>query len=139
MGLTEPKETTVTTTYPTNLIDQANPAMFNLFCGTVQEWQNRLSRWLDIAQRKVNDNYAAQFPGLVPSMLEMSMGRRYIRVDEIRDGGAGNRRVWAFIDTRTGDILKPATYRAPAKHARGNLFDPTFGTDRLTPYGPEYL
>lgn len=99
----------------------------------------RLDRWLWTAQDLVNKNYATHFDNLTPSVLEMSDGRRYIRIDSINDGGRGQRSVWAFIDKRTGDILRAATYKAPAKHARGNLFDASSGTSQLTPYGPAYL
>lgn len=99
----------------------------------------RLDRWLWSAQDLVNKNYAQQFPSLTPSMLEMSDGRRYIRIDSIVDGGNGQRSVWAFIDKQSGDILKPAGYKTPAKHARGNLFDSEGGLGSLTPYGPAYL
>lgn len=101
-------------------------------------WQ-RLDEWLQKAQEVVNTNYANNFPGLTPSVLEMTDGRRYVRIDSIVDNGAGQRSVWAFIDKFTGDVLKPATYKAPAKHARGNLFDSDGGVSKLTPYGPAYL
>jgi len=99
----------------------------------------RLDRWLWAAQDIVNQNYAINFNRLTASVLEMSDGRRYIRIDCINDGGRGQRSVWAFIDKKTGDILKPAGYKAPAKHARGNLFDSVGGVGSLTPYGPKYL
>jgi hypothetical protein len=99
----------------------------------------RLDRWLWTAQELVNNHYATHFPSLTPSVLEMSDGRRYIRIDTIKNGGCGQRLVWAFIDKKTGDILKAASYKAPAKHARGNLFDPKGGVAHLTPYGPSYL
>jgi hypothetical protein len=99
----------------------------------------RLDRWLEAAQGLVNENYEKNFPNLVPSVLEMSDGRRYIRIDQISNGGAGQRSVWAFIDKKTGDILKPAGYKAPAKHARGNLFDTFGGLKYVTAYGPAYL
>lgn len=38
-----------------------------------------------------------------------------------------------------GDILKPASYKAPAKHARGNLFAADGGIECVNHYGPEYL
>jgi len=101
-------------------------------------WQ-RLDEWLNKAQEIVNANYANNFPGLIPSVLEMTDGRRYVRIDSIVSNGAGQRTVWAFVDKFTGDVLKPATYKAPAKHARGNLFDSDGGVGKLTPYGPAYL
>jgi hypothetical protein len=99
----------------------------------------RLNQWLWAAQDLVNKNYTNSFPTLTPSLLEMSDGRRYIRIDYIRDGGQGQRSVWAFIDKKTGDVLMPAGYKAPAKKARGNLFDSSGGLASLTPYGPAYL
>jgi hypothetical protein len=99
----------------------------------------RLDRWLWSAQDLINKNYATHFSNLTPSLLEMSDGRRYIRIDSIADGGRGQRSVWAFIDKKTGDILRAAGYKAPAKHARGNLFDAMQGTEMLTPYGIGYL
>lgn len=107
--------------------------------GDSQTAAKRLEEWLQKAQAVVNANYANNFPTLVPSLLEMSDGRRYIRIDTINDGGRGSRSVWAFIDKWTGDVLKPATYKAPAKHARGNLFDSDGGVGKLTAYGPAYL
>lgn len=99
---------------------------------------NRLNQWLEVAQNIVNLNYA-QFPELEPSILEMSDGRRYIRVDTIMDNGRGQRSGWAFIDKQTGDVLQPSTYRNPAKHARGNLLDEYRGVEMLTPHGPASL
>ena len=51
--------------------------------------------------------------------------RRLVHIDErrkffvlVRDGS-----VLAFIDKRTGDIYKPASFKAPAKGIRGNLLN----------------
>jgi hypothetical protein len=53
---------------------------------------------------------------------------------------------WGFISRvdgdlkgapiKKGDLLKAATWKAPAKHSRGNIID---GTARYGVYGPEYL
>ena len=40
---------------------------------------------------------------------------------------------------RAGDIHRPATYRAPAKHARGNVFEDDFGAHCAGPHGVQYL
>jgi hypothetical protein len=40
------------------------------------------------------------------------------------------------VPVKKGDLLKPASWKAPAKHSRGNIFD---GTDKWTFYGPDYL
>lgn len=99
----------------------------------------RLDRWLWTAQDVINKYYANGFDNLTACQLEMSDGRRYIRIDRIRDGGRGQRSVHAFIDKQTGDVLRAAGYKGPAKHARGNLFDTLQGTEMLTPHGIGYL
>jgi hypothetical protein len=53
---------------------------------------------------------------------------------------------WGFISRvdgdlkgapiKKGDLLKAATWKAPAKHSRGNIID---GTARYGVYGPDYL
>lgn len=42
-------------------------------------------------------------------------GRKY---EKLTNGRA----VVAFIEKKTGDIFKPASWSAPAKHARGNIY-----------------
>ena len=71
--------------------------------------------------------------------LVVEIGNKYIRLWV----GTG---CWGFISRvdgdlkgapiKKGDLLKPATWKAPAKHARGNIID---GTARWSEYGPEYL
>ena len=46
-------------------------------------------------------------------------GRKYHKL--IMETGAGSRSVHAFVDKKTGDVYKPASFKAPAKHVRFNL------------------
>ena len=46
-------------------------------------------------------------------------GRKYHKV--IMETGGGSRSVHAFIDKKTGDVFKPASFKAPAKIARYNV------------------
>lgn len=94
------------------------------------------------AQVKINDYYKKSFPNLKPDILIISKGKRYIKI--IQKGVTGsNKSVWAFIDAKEGntfgDILKPASWNAPAKHSRGNVFDGSWGVNSVGPYGPAYL
>jgi hypothetical protein len=71
--------------------------------------------------------------------LVVEIGNKFIR---LWDGSS----CWGFISRvdgdlkgapiKKGDLLKPATWKAPAKHSRGNIID---GTARYTEYGPAYL
>jgi hypothetical protein len=56
------------------------------------------------------------------------------RARVVNDGSA-----YCFIDFATGDVLKCAGYNAPAKHARGNIYDAANGLASIGPYGPAYL
>lgn len=49
---------------------------------------------------------------------------KYYRVEEWEMGRAGS--IHAFIDIATGDIFKPAGWKAPAKGARGNIRDQAY-------------
>ena len=46
-------------------------------------------------------------------------GRKYHKV--IMETEAGSRSVHAFVDKKTGEVYKPASFKAPAKHVRFNL------------------
>lgn len=71
--------------------------------------------------------------------LVMEVGNKFLK---FWDGST----CWGFISRvdgdlkgapiKKGDLLKPASWKAPAKHARGNILD---GTARYGVYGPEYL
>ena len=71
--------------------------------------------------------------------LVMEVGNKFLR---LWDGTT----CWGFISRvdgdlkgapiKKGDLLKPASWKSPAKHARGNIID---GTARYSTYGPEYL
>src|SRR5436189_184485 len=54
--------------------------------------------------------------------LRLERGKRYGRVVRI-EAGQTSGSAHAFIDATNGDVLKPAGWKAPAKHARGNIFD----------------
>jgi hypothetical protein len=71
--------------------------------------------------------------------LVVEIGNKFIRLWQ-------GTSCWGFISRvdgdlkgspiKKGDLLKAATWKAPAKHSRGNIMD---GTARYGVYGPEYL
>ena len=75
------------------------------------------------------------------SLVSLRPGRKFIKVVE------GNR-VWGFVakvdgthkgvPMLKGDILKAATWRAPAKHSRGSIFDSEMHKS-FSWTGPNYL
>ena len=70
------------------------------------------------------DYYAKSLKNLTPPDTEVSFGRKYAKILVVDDSG---RRVHSFVNLTNGDILKAATFNAPAKHARGNVFDANCG------------
>lgn len=87
------------------------------------------------AEQQLIAYFQEHYKNLTPSTLEVVKGKRYYKV--VRHDSQIC--VFAFIDSSNGNILKPASWNAPAKHARGNVFDDNFGLARTTVYGPEYL
>jgi hypothetical protein len=79
--------------------------------------------------------YTEQFAVLESPTVEISMGKRFARI--IKKRGL-NMDAYGFIDLKNGDLLKSASWKAPAMHARGNIFN----QDMLSgcgPYGMAYL
>jgi len=63
-------------------------------------------------------------------------GRKYIKV--IRDSGV-QKSVHCFVNMVNGDVLMASSWKSPAKHARGNVFDENNGLGSMGEYGPAYL
>jgi len=78
----------------------------------------------------------------------IKFGNKYAKITDGYTNIQGMRieSVWGFvvlkectvagINYKTGDLLKAASYNAPAKHARGNIID---GTAKYDVWGPVYL
>ncbi len=71
--------------------------------------------------------------------LSAEMGRRYVRIVKTLYRDPTNRSVFCFVDTTTGNVLKAAGWKAPAKHARGNIYADDNGAGAVSAYGARYL
>lgn len=105
---------------------------------TPQEFDKALASFLKGCQKRIDDEFKMHYPNLKPNKLEMKEGPRFVKIISKVQSGSGTS-AWAFIDKTTGDVLKPASWRAPAKHTRGNIFDQDNGLRSVGPYGPAYL
>jgi len=107
--------------------------------------------WLKGCQEIINKQFAEHYQNLQPSQLvyESAGHSRYIRVVR-QDPSSKQRSAFAFIDKeggkigkflghKRGDILKPASWKAPAPHARGSIFDADNGMKHMNWTGPNYL
>jgi len=69
--------------------------------------------------------------------IQVMPGRRYVRI--VKASGSG-RHAFAFIDTTNGDVLKPAGWKGPAKHARGSILgEASADAYGVTLYGARYM
>jgi len=69
--------------------------------------------------------------------FEITEGKKYFKVIKKNKVGT-SASVHSFINKENGDIYKAATYKAPAKHPRGNIFNNN-GADALDCYQVKYL
>ena len=64
-------------------------------------------------------------------------GGRYVKIIQTRDGVDSS--AFAFVEIETGNVLKAASWSAPAKHARGNIYNEDNGLGCVNPHGIAYL
>lgn len=68
--------------------------------------------------------------------VEYEEGYKYIRVVLVN----GQKSAWGFIDKRTGDIFRAASWKAPSlNHIRGNIYDESNGMKFARWTGPSYI
>lgn len=102
----------------------------------VQKWTQEafdiaLEMWLERAQKIVSSHIRANFKMLsIPTLQIDPNGKKYIRI--VKEGS-----VYCFIDKSNGDVLKAVSWKAPAKHARGNIYK--IGNEGVDQYGAHYL
>lgn len=125
----------------------------NTFSPT-QLFQERLDAFLEHANKQseeywIQQGYTfAKFPVRKPEFASNKWVKVY-SYDRYNDGTERKQSIFAFIARcdfqtktlgyiKTGDIHKPASYQAPAKHARGNIFQENFN-NCVGPIGIVYL
>ena len=64
-------------------------------------------------------------------------GRKYIRIVSEHKLYGGQRSAFCFVEKSTGNVLKCAGWKTPAKHARGNIHK--VGKEGVGEYGALYL
>lgn len=92
-----------------------------------------LQNFLGLAQAMLDAH--AQSHGFPRKVLAVEHGRRYTKV--VVSSETCPTSAYCFID-KNGDVLKPAGWSAPAKHARGNIHDSN-PIAAIGPYGVAYL
>ena len=95
---------------------------------------------MDNLLNNINTDYHKGFPKNKDMVLSLVAGRKFVKV-------VNENSVWGFVakkdgvhkglPMKAGDVLKAASWKAAAKHTRGNIFDKNQDYFRWT--GPDYL
>lgn len=135
------------------IMEQIANGPINPDAATPEQFETALASWLIGCQEIINKFWKdSNYTHSLPPVLKIVNGKRYAivrrhdwRNEEISPDGSA----FAFIDKtggdingvlhRRGDVLKAASYRAPAIHARGNIFDDKNGLAWMRWTGPETL
>lgn len=104
---------------------------------TKNELKPAVDSFLNKLRAETAQYYAERLPNLPVPEIRAEWGRSYIRI-------VMNNSAWGFIalkdsprlNAKAGDLLKTASWKAPAKHPRGSILD---GTAAYTQYGVAYL
>ena len=108
----------------------------NKINGVEYDWSDAIENLLYNIKMKYHDS----FPNGKNMVLSLVAGSKFVKV-------VNENSVWGFVakkdgvhkglPMKAGDVLKAASWRAPAKHTRGNIFDKNQNYFRWT--GPDYL
>ena len=107
-----------------------------------EEQQQNLNKAVETfvahAQKMTDEYFKRDLKNLTPDKFTIKKGGRYIKIIQNTAGGSGVS-VWAFIDAKEGptfgDIYKPASWNAPAKGTRGNVFSQQNGIEAIGGHG----
>ena len=97
-----------------------------------------LTAFLDVVNAQLEERYS-RYNNLETPTLEVRAGKKYVKIIR-RDADGDSGSVFGFVSAvdnpkkgeKVGDILKPATFSAPAKHPRGSIFSDQNGAEALT-------
>lgn len=84
---------------------------------------NDIQNYIDELTKASDARFAEHFAKSKPDVFSFRIGKRYAKVIKTTWGGEGQRSVHCFIDLETGNLLKAAGWKKPAKGIRGNIFN----------------
>jgi predicted dithiol-disulfide oxidoreductase (DUF899 family) len=94
-------------------------------------FETALVAYVEAVQKSTNEHFARHYDNLVPDLIQIEGGRKYVKISKTNDGGAGQKSVHSFVDVSNGDIYKPSGWNSRSKHIRGSIY----GNINLTPSG----
>jgi len=103
----------------------------------MSDFESKLDSFVEGCNKIYNDYMNVSFPSNPRDSIEHRGGRKYAKIVTVGSDGE-SRSVFCFVNKENGDVLKAAGWKAPAKGARGNIYDDNNGLGRMTPYGAGY-
>lgn len=99
-------------------------------------FEAKLAEFIPALDKFVGDYFAKSYTSLKAPIHTIERGQKYIRI--VTDNHS-QRSVYCFLDFQ-GNIYKSESWKKPAKHIRGSIFDDTFSLGKsLNTYGAVYL
>jgi len=83
-------------------------------------FETSLENFLSVITENSNEYYKTNYSILKPPVYVNLGGRKYIKIVSESENSSS---VYCFVEKSTGLIYKPAGYRAPAKGARGSIYE----------------
>lgn len=102
-----------------------------------ESFEDRLKTFIDGCQKLVDEQYK-DHPFGSPK-IAVCGGRKYVKIARYENDSDSPSCVFCFVDSINGNVLKAASWSAPAKHARGNIYNDDNGLSCMSAYGPAYL
>ena len=82
-----------------------------------------IARYLEAMNAAEASRAARLYPNIKPNVYTFEPSKKYGRVVSTTGGGLGSRSVHSFIDLKTGEMYRPASWKGPAKGVRANVCD----------------
>ena len=106
---------------------------------TKTDFNTAITNFLNVAQEIINNHWKSSgYTHSTPPILKVDGGKKFLKITREDANGSGNS-VHCFVEISTGNILKAASWKTPAKHSRGNIYDTDNGKSAMDVYGCRYL
>lgn len=115
-------------------VDKVNTSNITRKVDEPKDIKKAVMAYVKGVQEIMNKSYKKEGDVVTPPKIEFKKGGRYYKIISKQTFGSGES-VHSFVDAKEGpefgNVYKAASWRAPAKGARGNVFSPTNGLEAV--------
>ena len=101
-----------------------------------ETFQTALTAFVAGAQAIVNGRFDVNYPNQIPPTLQAQTGGKNVKIVNVKNGRVES--VYCFVEIETGNVLKAAGFKAPAKGKRSCIFDADNGMSGIDCFGAIY-